>query len=839
MKAHWQRNALTGRTLSAKQRHARCIVNIGLLIVWLWGGVCAAMPAALAASTTAATPAHQAAPAPLSASERASYGAMADILSNDTTRQRMVEQLRALADGKSPAEAGLSENSSSSDNDKGSLPNQVAATAERLASQIGDQLLQAGQAINDLLHGRGAASMTFSDWKGLMSGVVLVLVVTQLVFWLLRLLAAPFYRQVNSWINRLMIEDRSQRESSVSDTDEQAEMTAPTSSAAIICKRILALGGSLTVDLLLVALAVAIGSGTGMFGIGPVGEQDMFVPEYLKAFGMIELIKAVLRFIFATRYEQLRLFPMMTTETARYWNRWLARLIGISGYGLLVAIPIISHLTGSAMGVLASLIIMICVYTYAIRVIVRNRVILRDRLDAIADTISINFFSTLLRALARTWHIFAILYFTILLAVSQVEPTHALPFMATATLQTLVAIGSGLLISAVLTALMLRRVRLPESIHHALPLLESRLNAYVPRALHLVRILISILVVLMVLDAWDAFNLTAWLTSTEGVRMVSTLIDVSLVLFIAILAWTLIASIIEHRLSNSSDREASAREKTLLSLFRNAIMIVIVSLTTLVVLSQLGINITPILTSVGVLGLAVSFGAQTLVKDIITGIFIQLENAMNTGDVVDVAGINGTVERVTIRSVAIRASNGAYHVIPFSSVDKVTNYMRGFARHVGEYGIAYREDIDNAIDELQKAFEKLNDNDAVSSFIIGSMEVPGVVALADSAVIIRIMITTLPGKQWAVGRLFNKLVKNQFDEAGIEMPYPHQTLYFGEDRDGKAPAANVRLVNRDDTPAPDTDRPAAVVSKPDTASDVETTPEPEAPNTPKDTPIRS
>ena len=809
--AQWQRNALTRATAFIRPCSMRRIINIGVLLCGLWGLLCISMPSAFAA--TAAAPEH----APLSAEERASYSAMADMLSNDTTRQRMVEQLRALGEGKSPADVGLNAAAVHPENDKGSLPNQIATTTERLASEIGDQLVQAGQAINDLLHGRGAASMTFNDWRGLMSGVIFVMIVTQVVFWVLRLLAAPFYRRVNNWVNRQIVEDRREREHEAATSPQRDDVDPTVPSAAVIGKRVLAVGGSFIVDLLLVGIAVAVGSGTGLFGIGLPGEQGMFVPEYLSAFGMIELIKAVLRLIFATRYDHLRLFPMMTTETARYWNRWLARLVGMSGYGLLVAIPIISHLTGSAMGVLASLVIMISVYIYAVHVIVRNRVILRDRFDAMANDIRINFFSTLLRALARTWHIFAILYFTVLLIVSQVEPTHALPFMATATLQTLVAIGGGLLISAVLTALMSRKVKLPDSIRRTLPLLESRLNAYVPKALHVIRTLISIFVVLMVLDAWHAFNLSAWLTSAEGARMISSLLDVSLVLFIAMMAWTLIASVIEHRLSDNNGREASAREKTLLSLFRNAIMIVIVSLTLLVVLSQLGINITPILTSVGVLGLAVSFGAQTLVKDIITGIFIQLENALNTGDVVDVAGINGTVERVTIRSVAIRATNGAYHVIPFSSVDKVTNYMRGFARHVGDYGISYREDVDTAIEELQKAFVKLNEDDSVSSFIIGSMEVPGVIELADSAVVVRIMITTLPGKQWAVGRLFNKLVKNQFDEAGIEMPYPHQTIFFGEDRNGNAPAAHVRLVNGSSSDMPNADahtRPVVGTSRP-------------------------
>ena len=723
---------------------------------------------------------------------------MADMLSNETTRQRMIDQLRALAEGKSPAELGLRRAPASASSDKDSLPNQMAAATERFAVKIGDQLMQAVDAVNDLMHGRGAAGMTFNDWKGLMSGVVLVLVVTQLVFWLLRVLAAPFYRRVNRWVNCQIEADRAEQAAAQPTLSGRGELDAGaaveiTPSPAVIGKRFLAVAGSFIIDVLIVGVAAAIGHAVGLFGTGVRGEASQFVPEYLSAFGMVEFVKAVLRLIFATRYDHLRLFWTMTAATARYWNRWLARLVGLSGYGLLVAIPIISRLTGSAMGILASLIIMLGVYLYAVRVIVRNRVILRDHFNAIADGLSVSFFSTLMRALARTWHLLAILYFTVLLAVSQIEPNQALPFMATATLQTLAAVGGGLLISAVLTALMSRHVRLPGGLRRMLPLLEPRLNAYVPKALHVIRALISIAVVLLVLDAWHAFSLTAWLTSSGGARIIGTLLDVGFVLFMSIMAWTLMASIIDNRLKGEHGH-ASAREKTLLSLFRNAALIVIVSLTLLIVLSRLGINITPILTSVGVLGLAVSFGAQTLVKDIITGIFIQLENAMNTGDFVDVAGLSGTVERVTIRSVAVRATNGAYQVIPFSSVDKVTNYMRGFARHVGEYGISYREDIDSAIAELKKAFEKLCGETSVSSYVIGDMEVPGVIHLADSAVIIRIIITTQPGQQWVVGRMFNKLVKNQFDEAGIEIPYPHRTIVFGEDRHGNAPAAHVKLM---------------------------------------------
>jgi moderate conductance mechanosensitive channel len=208
-------------------------------------------------------------------------------------------------------------------------------------------------------------------------------------------------------------------------------------------------------------------------------------------------------------------------------------------------------------------------------------------------------------------------------------------------------------------------------------------------------------------------------------------------------------------------------------------------------LSEIGINIAPLIASAGVLGLAIGFGAQKLVQDIITGVFIQLENAINVGDVITVAATTGTVERLTIRSVSLRDVQGAYHIIPFSSVDMVTNFMRGFAYHVGDIGIGYREDVEDARRAIEQAFNELRKDPDMAAAIIGDMEWFGVQSLADSAVIVRVRIKTLPGKQWGVGRALNGLVKKVFDERGIEIPFPHQTVYFGEDKRGRAPAAHI------------------------------------------------
>src|SRR5690606_23684484 len=162
-----------------------------------------------------------------------------------------------------------------------------------------------------------------------------------------------------------------------------------------------------------------------------------------------------------------------------------------------------------------------------------------------------------------------------------------------------------------------------------------------------------------------------------------------------------------HRLGGSGRRLPTEREKTLLMLFRNAAAITIATMTVLVVLSQVGIDIGPLIAGAGVAGLAIGFGAQKLVQDVITGVFIQLENGMNQNDVVEIVGLFGTVEKITIRSVGLRTLDGGYHLIPFSSIETVSNHTRDFGYHYAEYNIAHREDVDDAIAQLELAFKDL------------------------------------------------------------------------------------------------------------------------------------
>lgn len=292
--------------------------------------------------------------------------------------------------------------------------------------------------------------------------------------------------------------------------------------------------------------------------------------------------------------------------------------------------------------------------------------------------------------------------------------------------------------------------------------------------------MVVLTVTLFLFDAWHLINLHQWASSENGERAIGGLVHILLILLIAVFSWTLLASIIEHRLALelSNGIRPSARERTLLTLFRNVLAIVISTITIMIVLSQVGINIAPLLAGAGALGLAISFGAQTLVKDVITGVFIQFENGMNTGEYVTVGGITGTVERMTIRSIGLRDDYGVYHIVPFSSITTLANYAREFGVYRANYTVSRDEDIDRVNEVLHQAVEALKQDEQVKHFLIGEPTFNGVVALGDRSFTTRVTVRTQALKQWVVQYALDRLVKMHFDQAGISMPQQAMQLSY-------------------------------------------------------------
>ncbi len=692
---------------------------------------------------------------------------LAELLENESTRQALIEQLRRTADA-SPAVAEAAQA------DGPSLPQRIAGLTQSIAERTMADTNAALLALNDArtrLAGDGATRfMTQLAIFAAFAASVLV------VFWLLGRIAQGLYARL----------------------DRRARADDP---AFALVRRGGAIVAAIGVHLATVVLAWLAGYAIALFVLGDDGGMRRQESLFLNAFLIVEGVRVLIGTLLSNRHANLRLVPA-DSEEAAYWSAWASRMTYFLGYGLMLLVPAAAAFIAPEVGRILAILVMVLAWLKATVIVMQNRARVRAALDRLASRMHSGFARVALSMGGRVWHVFAVTYLAALIIIAVFYREEALGFMLSATMRTVIAILAGIVISALLTAIILRRIRLPEDTRARFPLLEDRLNAYVPGALKLTRFAILAIVLAFILDAWTSFDLGVWAASDAGMTTLGKIVTVAIIVTLALAAWLLAASWIEYRLNpDANGGEATPRVRTLLTIFRNAVAITLIVLTTMVVLAEIGVNIAPLIAGAGVLGLAIGFGAQKLVQDVITGVFIQLEGAINVGDLVTAGGTTGTVEKLTIRSLGMRDLSGVYHLLPFSSVDTVSNFMRGFGYHVGEYGVAYREDTDVVIEHLKAAFEELRQDPEHSPNILGDLEVHGVTALADSSVNVRVRIKAVAGTQFGVGRAYNRLVKRHFDAAGIEIPFPHMTLYFGEDKQGKAPPANLRLLDgREDAP---------------------------------------
>jgi len=271
---------------------------------------------------------------------------------------------------------------------------------------------------------------------------------------------------------------------------------------------------------------------------------------------------------------------------------------------------------------------------------------------------------------------------------------------------------------------------------------------------------------------------------------------------IILIAWALwhvsrigIETLLLSRGDDGAPEAATQRSKTLAPLLTGAARTGIALLGGLIVLSEFGINIAPLLAGAGILGLAVGFGAQSLVKDVLTGVFILFEDSIAVGDVVTVAGHSGLVERMSLRELRLRDLKGTIHIVPYGDIGTIQNLTRDFSFALLDIGVAYQEDVDRVMATMLEIAEEQRADPELSELILEPMEMLGLNEFADSAVIIRARIKTKPLQQWRIQRDYNLRLKRRFDAEGIEIPFPHRTLYFGADKDGTATAMRMRMLD--------------------------------------------
>lgn len=472
------------------------------------------------------------------------------------------------------------------------------------------------------------------------------------------------------------------------------------------------------------------------------------------------------RVLFAPGTPNLRLFAL-TDETAQYLYIWIRRLAVIGFYGTFATEA--TRFFGVTLAAREGLFKAISVLITLLLIIF----VLQNR-SAVSRAIAHDGASALLgvrKALADVWHILAILYLVGLFAVWLFDIRGGFEYLARGSIGTLIVIAAAWLVVGAMKRIVARAFRLQPDINWRFPGLEARANRYLPIFRDGVRFTIWLVAALLVLQVWGVRSLQ-WLSSPAGIQVVGTLLAIGLVLLIALVIWESFAMALERYATRLAARgSGGARARTLLPLFRTTALIVILVLSGLVILTQVGVNITPLLAGAGVVGLAVGFGSQKLVQDVINGVFMLIEDTISVGDVVDLGGDHaGVVEAISIRSIRLRDRSGSVHTIPFSEVKTVKNMTRDFAKGVFEVEVSYLEDVDRVIQAMKAVGEEISKDTAYAPLIIEPFSIIGVDKVRGSGVVVLGQISTLPGKQWKITRAYNLALKKRFGELDIKMP---------------------------------------------------------------------
>ena len=682
---------------------------------------------------TAPAQAQAPAPADQSPDAQTSIEELVRILENEETRTELIQRLQQSVGTEEPAATGV--------DPELSLVRQLAQYTKAAAENTAATIKSLGGVFTDIQNGlRNTQEAEVRAFFDLAANLVLVAVALFGSFLVLRLLVLWVEKQIaarvsgRGWLWRLA-----------------GAFCAMLADAVSV---LLAWGGGYLVALMF------IGANTGRMEIG----QSLL----LNAFLLVELAKVVARLILSPRYEALRLIPV-TDQNASYWSFWLSRIISLIGYTFLFVSPLVAANLDRGLAAAVQVVVMATAVTIGVVVVLQNKDDVRNWLTALAARRHNDGYGQVLLLIGRFWHILAIVYLIALLIAWFANPGEALPYMLSATVQSLVAVLVGTLVFKFVQRFVDGGLQLPGEIKERLPLLETRMQAFVPAVLQVVRWTIIAGGVFAVLQAWGLFDFVGWIGSDGGQALAGSIFSALLIVLIALGIHVAMSSWIEYRLNPNYGKPPTAREKTLLNLFKNAFTIALVVFGLMLALAQIGVNIAPLLAGAGVIGLAIGFGAQKLVQDIITGIFIQFENVMNEGDVVEAAGKAGVVEKLTIRSVTIRDMSGTVHLIPFSSVDQVSNMVRGFSFYVAEFEVSRQSDIEEVKQAMRDAFARVMESEH-KDVILDDLDLQGLIAITPQSMSLRARIKTLAGQQWGAGRLYSELVLRLFDERGIETP---------------------------------------------------------------------
>jgi small-conductance mechanosensitive channel len=527
---------------------------------------------------------------------------------------------------------------------------------------------------------------------------------------------------------------------------------------------------------LLIAGHMVTASGLG----GPQGSR-LVILAVLDAIAGSQTLLAVTTLLFMPDPPGLRLLPLRPA-TGAYLMRWARRLIliAVPGYtigevALLLGLSPPAH---QALQKVVGLALLVCL---AVIVVQRRREV-RRWLSARAGATGV--LPMFRNVLARYWYWIALFF----LAASWLSWTLRAPGAIGRTLWYFVGTAAVVLAAAIARMAVMAMLgpiqpgaegAAPAPMHPA----RARLTAYHPALRQLATLAINVIALLGLLQLYGLGGLSWLLTSDLGQRLASGLGTLVVTIGLAFAVWEAVNLAIQlhlETLRREAQAARSARLRTLLPLIRTTLAITVAVVAGLMVLSEIGVNIAPLLAGAGIVGVAIGFGSQKLVQDVITGVFLLLENTMQVGDVVKVGDQAGVVESLSVRTIRLRTEDGSVVVIPFSAVTTVINMTRDYSRAVIAVNIAAGEDVDRVIDTMRAIVRGMREEEAWSAIILDDLEVFGLDRITDTALQIKCRIMCTPFGRWPVGREFNRRLKGRFEMVGIATPFSALRLLSAE-----------------------------------------------------------
>jgi small-conductance mechanosensitive channel len=543
-------------------------------------------------------------------------------------------------------------------------------------------------------------------------------------------------------------------------------------------------------DLLPLGIFLAVGYAGALFVMPQI---RAVLQAALLAYGLCRLATSITRALVSPELPRLRL-AHVSDQGAAYALVWVRRIFAVGAFGYAASqIGQLFGLPAAANDAFLKAVFLI-VHLFLIIIVLQCRASVAQRIRSHSATPTVG--SRIRNRIAAIWHLVAIFYIAALWMVWAAEVRHGYLRIWHIFLVTVAVLIVARLVGIMVLGGLDRALRISPDASHRYPGLEQRANRYVPLLRSAVSGLLVVITCLALLQAWGVNTLAWFHANALGGKLVSASITILVAAAIAVAVWEAAnASLDRHlaHLTRQGQIVKSARLRTLMPILRTTLLTCLVAIFGLTALSEIGVNIAPLLAGAGILGVAIGFGSQKLVQDFITGIFLLLENAMQVGDWVTVAGLSGSVEHLSIRTMRLRAGDGSVHIIPFSSVSTVTNVNRGIGNAAVSVNVPIEEDSDHVSEILTEIAREMRGERGFSDMMRSDFQLWGVDKVDAGVVTIVGQIVCTDSGRWAVQREFNRRMNIRFKQLGIRVATPVQTVYNHVAKEPAKPAPPRKL----------------------------------------------